>query len=231
MPAVKTTRKAGSATTKKTSKIAAKASQKVTLDDVWATIRELQELHKETEKAHRETEKAIERMSARVDLTTENVNRMADKVDRVSDNVGGLNLSMGGLIETLFAPHLGEKFDSYHYNLKRSFNRVPIYDDSNRMRTDIDILLSNTTVCMAVEVKRWLEKIEHVDDHIKRMQLIRQYPPAEVKGKKLLGAIVGAVVTPEAREYAEKNGFFVLELKGEDVYLHTPPKDFQPKEW
>jgi hypothetical protein len=184
-------------------------------------------------------------MSARVDLTTENVNKMADKVDRVtnnvdkmagkvdrvSENVGGLNLSMGGLIETLFAPHLGEKFDAYHYNLKRSFNRVPIYDDTNRMRSDIDILLSNTTVCMAVEVKRWLEKKEHVDDHIRRMQLIRQYPPAEVKGKKLLGAIVGAVVTPEAREYAEKNGFFVLELKGEDVCLLTPPKDFQPKEW
>jgi hypothetical protein len=41
---------------------------------------------------------------------------------------------------------------------------------------------------MAVEVKRWLEKTEQVDEHIKRMQLIRQYPPAEVKEKKLLGA-------------------------------------------
>jgi hypothetical protein len=84
---------------------------------------------------------------------------------------------------------------------------------------------------MAVEVKRWLEKTSHVDEHIKRMQLIRQYPPAEVKGKKLLGAIVGAVVTPEAREYAEQNGFFVLELMGEDVRLLEPPKNFQPKEW
>jgi hypothetical protein len=63
------------------------------------------------------------------------------------------------------------------------------------------------------------------------MQLIRQYPPAEVKEKKLLGAIVGAVVTPEAREYAEKNGFFVLELTGEDVHLLEPSKDFQPREW
>jgi hypothetical protein len=62
------------------------------------------------------------------------------------------------------------------------------------------------------------------------MQLIRQYPPAEVKGKKLLGAIVGAVVTPEARKYAEQNGLFVLELTGEDVRLLEAP-DFQPKEW
>ena len=167
----------------------------------------------------------------RVDQTTENVNKMAEKVDRVTANVGGLNQTMGDLIETLFAPHLGEKFDAYNYNLKRIFNRVPIYDDDNRLRSDIDILLSNTIVCMAVEVKRWLEKTSHVDEHIKRMQLIRQYPPAEVKGKKLLGAIVGAVVTPEAREYGRTKRFFVLELTGEDVRLIEPQKGFQPKEW
>jgi hypothetical protein len=84
---------------------------------------------------------------------------------------------------------------------------------------------------MAVEVKRWLERKDHVDEHVTRMHLIRQYPPAEVKGKKLISAIVGAVVTPEAREYAEQNGFFVLELTGEDVRLLEPPEDFQPKEW
>jgi hypothetical protein len=170
---------------------------------VWAALMELRESQKETDRLIKENSKQI----------------------------GGLHNSMGDLIETLFAPHLVEKFDAYNYNLKRMYRRVPIYDDNNMLRSDIDILLSNTTVCMAVEVKRWLERTDHVDEHIKRMQLIRQYPPAEVKGKKLLGAIVGAVVTPEAREYAEQNGFFVLELTGEDVRLLEPSKDFQPKEW
>jgi len=174
---------------------------------------------------------ALLKLGERVDQTTENIDKLGEKVDRVTANVGGLNLSMGDLVETLFSPHLGEKFDSYNYNLKRVFRRVPIYDDNNQLRSDIDILLSNTTVCMAVEVKRWLEKTDQVDRHIKRMQLIHQYPPAEVKGKKLLGAIVGAFVTPEVREYAEQNGFFVLELTGENVRLLEPSKDFQPKEW
>jgi hypothetical protein len=84
---------------------------------------------------------------------------------------------------------------------------------------------------MAVEVKRWLDNTEKVDEHVRRMQLIRKYPPAETRGKKLLGAIVGAVVTPETREYAEQSGFFVLELTGEDVRLLEPPKNFKPKEW
>jgi hypothetical protein len=173
----------------------------------------------------------IDRVTANIDKLGERIDQLGERVDRVTADVGGLNISMGDLIETLFAPHLGEKFDAYDYNLKRMYRRIPIYDNDNRMRSDIDILLSNTTVCMAVEVKRWLETEKDVDEHIKRMGLIRQYPPAEVKGKKLLGAIVGAVVTPEAREYAEQNGFFVLELTGEDVRLLEPAQDFQPKEW
>ena len=178
-----------------------------------------------------ETRRRTDKLGEKIDSLTYNMNKWGEKIDRVTANVGGLNHSMGELVETLFAPHLGDKFDIYNYNLKRMFRRLPIYDDKNRLRSDIDILLSNTTLCMAVEIKRWLEKTDQVDEHIKRMQLIRQYPPAEVKGKKLLGAIVGAVVTPEAREYAEKNGFFILELTGEDVRLLEPPKDFQPKEW
>jgi hypothetical protein len=63
------------------------------------------------------------------------------------------------------------------------------------------------------------------------MELIRQYPPAETKGKKLLGAIAAGAVNPEVREYAEQNGFFVLELTGEDVRLLEPPQGFKPKEW
>jgi hypothetical protein len=174
---------------------------------------------------------ALMESKERFDKIGERIDKMAEKVDRVAANVGGLSLSMGDLIETLFAPHLGEKFDAYNYNLKRIFHRVPIYDDNSRLRSDIDILLSNATVCMAVEVKRWFERQDQVDEQIKRMQLIRQYPPAEVKGKKLFGAIVGAVVMPEAREYAELNGFFILELAGEDVRLLESPNNFQPKEW
>ena len=173
----------------------------------------------------------VDQTTKTVAETTKSIKETGERVDRVATNVGGLNHSMGELIETLFAPHLGEKFDAYHYDLKRTFSRVNIYDNTSRQRGEIDILLSNTTVCMAVEVKRWLDNTEKVDEHIRRMQLIREYPPAETKGKKLLGAIAAAVVSPDVREYAEKNVFFVLELTGEDAQLLEPPEGFQPKEW
>jgi hypothetical protein len=189
-----------------------------------------------------ETDARLDKMGERMDKRAEELDRimattdarldkLGERVDRVTANVGGLNVSMGELIETLFGPHIGEKFDAYQYNLKRIFKRVPIYDDTSRRRGEIDLLLSNTTVCMALEVKRWLDDITAIDKHIQRMKLIRQYPPAEAKGKKLLGAMAGAVVTNEAREYAEQSGFFVLELTGNDIRLLEPPGSFRPKEW
>jgi chromosome segregation ATPase len=236
MPAVKTAAKRTSKTAAK--KPAPQKAKKVTLDDVWATIDRIGKAHEkvektldriglrheELEKAHRETEKAIKETQAAHQETEKTI-------EKLSKNVGGINGSLGELVETLIAPHLGEKFEAYHYGLKRIFHRVNIYDEQSRQRGEIDILLSNTTVCMAVEVKRWVEKKEHVDEHIKRMELIRQYPPAEAKGKKLLGAIAGAVVAPQMQEYAEQNGLFVLEMTGEDVRLLETPKGFKPKEW
>ena len=181
---------------------------------VWATITKLGE--------------RVDKAANTVDKVGERIDKMAERVDRVTANVGGLNLSIGELIETLFGPHIGEKFDC-QYNLKRIFKRVPIY--TSRRRGEVDLLLSNTTVCMALEVKRWLDNKTQIDEHVQRMKLIRQYPPAETKGKRLLGVMARAVVTAEAREYAEQSGFFVLELTGDDVCLLEPPEYFQPKEW
>jgi hypothetical protein len=84
---------------------------------------------------------------------------------------------------------------------------------------------------MAVEVKRWANKKSDVDDFVHRMELIHKYPPAETKDKQLLGALAGGVVSEEVRDYAFKQGFFVLELSGESVDLLKPPDGFEAKKW
>lgn len=151
-------------------------------------------------------------------------------VKRVTKNMGGLNRSMGELIETLIAARLWKKFPQY--DLKRAYQRVPIYDEKNEIRTDIDILLVNTTLCMAVEVKRELDRTDDVDRHLKRMRFIRQYPPPLITpDKQLLGAMAGGVVDPDVKDYAYQCGFFVLELRGESVRLVPPPENFEPAQW
>ncbi|GHV79217.1 hypothetical protein AGMMS49944_10080 [Spirochaetia bacterium] len=174
---------------------------------------------------------AIMKTQAHVDQTTANVDKMAERVDKVSKNVGGLNRSMGELIETLIAARLWEKFDAYPYKFRRAYQRVPLFDETDRILTDIDILLSNGEFVMPVEVKASLHRIDDVDRHLKRMELILKYPPAECKGKTLIGAMAGGAVDPDVQAYAHGVGFFVLELTGESVRLVKPPLGFIPRQW
>ena len=186
-------------------------------------MQELRESQKETErliKELRESQKETDRQMKKTD----------EKLEKLGINLGGLNNSMGELIEIIIAARLWEKFAQYPYKLRRGYRRVYVYDDDNRARTEIDILLSDTDVIMAVEVKDE-PKNGDVDYHINRMRLIRKYPPAEAKGKKLLGAIAGASVSPDVQAYAHNAGFFVLELTGESVALIPPPEGFVVPEW
>jgi predicted AAA+ superfamily ATPase len=172
-------------------------------------LRELREYQAETARQMKDTDKRIKKLSKQM---------------------GGLHNSLGRLIETLIAPHLWEKFGGYPYNLCRGYQRVMVYDDKNKKLTEIDILLSDTEWCMAVEVKREPDK-DDINRHIIRMGRILRYPPAETVGKKLLGAVAGGVVGPDIQEYAHNAGFFVLELKGDNVALVPPSAGFSPKIW
>jgi hypothetical protein len=196
----------------------------LTFEKVWEMFQETDRLIKENVESMKETDQEIDKMTRGLEETKK-------LVDRVTANVGGLNRSMGELIETLIAARLWEKFDAYPYNLKRAHQRVPIYDETNRVRTDIDIMLTNGEYVMAVEVKASLHREDDVEYHLRRMELIRQYPPEQCKGKILLGAMAGGMVNPEIRDRAHQAGLFVLELTGESVHLVEPPAGFTPRQW
>jgi chromosome segregation ATPase len=192
-------------------------------------MKETDKRMKETDKRMKETDKRMKETDKQMKETDERMANLQKTLERIGLNVGGLNRSLGELIETLIAARLWEKFADY--NLQRAYQRVPIFDETNRTVTDIDILLSNTDVAMAVEVKRELDTIKEVDAHLKRMELVRRYPPKEIVGKKLLGAMAGGVVAADIRQYAWKSGFYVLELTGDTVELTPLPEGFVPRQW
>jgi hypothetical protein len=198
-------------------------------EKVWAILTEVGQKLAETGQKLAESAEQIKEVGRRQAETEKLMVQLEKNVDRVSNNVGGLNRSVGELVETLIAARLWEKFPEY--DLTRAYQRLPLFDEKNIIRTDIDILLVNTGLCMAVEVKRELDHRRDVDEHLKRMQLIRQYPPEQVNGKQLLGAMAGGVVDPDVKNYAYESGFFVLELTGESVHLVPPPDGFEPGKW
>jgi hypothetical protein len=201
----------------------------LTFEKVWITMMEDRKRLREIDRLLADVTKLQKENTEQQKEAAEELRKREKTVDRVCGNAGGLNRSMGELIESLFAARLGEKFPQY--GLRRACQRIPIYNEKNEQKTDIDILLVDTDMCMAVEVKRDLNKMEDVDRHVKRMGLIRQYPPELVNGKQLLGAIAGVVVDPEVKNHAHTSGFYVLELSDEAVEPIPQPEDFVPGKW
>jgi hypothetical protein len=198
----------------------------MTFEKFWALLMEDRE---RMAQSHAQTEALMAQTQANIDETNRVVREMSKRVDKVTANVGGLNRSLGELIETLMAGRLWEKFPEY--NLARAYQRVPIFDKDNVAKTDVDILLIDSEWAMAVEVKREAHE-DDIDHHLRRMDLIKKYPPTEVLGKKkLLGAIAGALVPPDVREKAQSAGFFVLEMNGEHVSRVESPKGFKARVW
>ncbi|GHT49379.1 hypothetical protein FACS1894102_4000 [Spirochaetia bacterium] len=196
------------------------------------TSEQIAKTQKETDKQLKETSERIEKTQKETSEQIKKTQKETDKqVKRMSRNLGGIGDSLGQLVETLIAAKLWEKFDAYPYNLKRAYQRVPLFDENNTVLTDIDILLSNGEYVMAVEVKQRFHRLDDVERHIKRVELMKKYPPAECKGKKMLGAIAGGTVESDAKKCAHDAGLFVLELKGESVHLVEAPKDFTPRQW
>jgi uncharacterized coiled-coil protein SlyX len=233
-----------------TAQEAAEWGKTLDFEKVWAMFAEIGRKQAKNEELLAQQGKNIDRVSNEISQQRENIDRVSNEIsqqgknidrvgneisqqreniDRLSHNVGGLNRSMGELVETLIAARLWEKFPQY--GLTRAYQRLPIFDEKNQIKTDIDILLLNTDMCMAVEVKHRLNRKDEVEDHLKRMQLIRKYPPEQVNNKQLVGAMAGGSVDPDVKDYAYKSGFFVLELTGESVHLIPPPEGFEPKKW
>jgi hypothetical protein len=162
--------------------------------------------------------------------TDRQVQKTTLEVEKLTKQMGGLHRSLGELIETLVASRLWEKFSGYPYNFSQGHQRVGVHDEKGVRRTEVDIMLTDGEWAMAVEVKREPDE-KDVDYHLKRMELVRKYPPAVAKGKKLLGAMAGGVVSPDVRQYAHQAGLFVLELNGDNVALVPPPDGFSPEVW
>ncbi|MDR1147590.1 MAG: hypothetical protein LBK66_03050 [Spirochaetaceae bacterium] len=225
-----------------TAEQAAEAGKSLTFEKVWAImdrqaeeadkrLKELERVMKENDRLLTEQIKENDRLlTAQMKETDRRLEKLTQNVNKVTQNVGKLSNTLGTLVETLVAARLWEKFKIY--GLEKAYQRVPIYDENKRTVSEIDILLSNTDCAIAVEVKVNPDK-KDVDWHIKRMEFIQKYPPAEIaiNNKRVMGALAGGVVTPAVADYAHERGFFVIELTGESAQLVDAPARFKPKEW
>jgi hypothetical protein len=170
-------------------------------EKVWAMFQETDRKFQETDRKFRETDRKISKLGDR----------------------------FGDLVEHLVAPNILEKFNDLGYQFGKTGANVRFKDANLVTIAEVDILLENGDVVLAVEVKAKLT-IPDVQDHIARMEKLRLYANEHKDPRRLMGAVAGAVIPDGVKPFAAKNGFYVLEQAGDTVKIDVPP-DFIPKEW
>jgi hypothetical protein len=191
-------------------------SEPLTFEKVWAALMENREQMKETARS-------IKEVSERQKET----DRQMKETDR---KIGRLGNRFGELAEHLVAPGSMEKFNAIGFHFTRTSRNHELKDPkTGRSLAEVDIILENGDIVIAVEVKSKPDK-QDVDDHIKRMGVLRRVADSKEDRRKYRGAIAGAIVSEETRGYAQTAGFYVLEQSGDTMKLEIP-EGFVPRDW
>jgi hypothetical protein len=221
------------------------ARKAATLEDVWAVIREIGEKQKADkqwlEEYRQETDRRIQDHDRELkeyreeyqqwmkEHRQETDRQMKEQWDKTNKKLGDLTLRFGDIIEHLIAPNLTEKFKGMNFNFTTAGPNRKFYDSNNQEIAEVDILLENTTIVMAVEVKSKL-LASHVQDHLERMDILRAYADEHNDRRIWLGTVGGALLATDARKAALKAGFYLLEQSGDTVKIAVP-EGFKPREW
>ena len=206
------------------------------------TKRQAEEARRQEEEAKRQAEDAKRRAEEaerhrKSELELERLLKLFGETDRkIRENdkrVGGLGRSYGKLVEHLVGPGIIKRFGEhgYHFDdIKKQ--RYKLCDENGNEETEIDLLLENADTVIAVEVKSRPDREgEYLGRHLLRVEIMRAHSKKEGwEGKRILGAIAGAIFDTPVRNATLKAGFFVIEQSGETMQMSIP-EGFKPREW
>jgi hypothetical protein len=119
---------------------------------------------------------------------------------------GDLYNRFGELAEHLVAPNIREKFNALGFSFGEVSKNKEIVDAQGNSVAEIDILLENGDTVMVVEIKA-KPKQKEVDEHIKRIEVLRRRADARNDKRTFMGAIAGAIMGDGACQF-----FCVIDL-------------------
>ena len=144
--------------------------------------------------------------------------------------LGQIAGTWGKSVEEMVRPKIIELFNNKGVQIQTSVQNVSGFLGNERYY-EIDLLLINTNIAVAVEIKSTL-RVEDVDEHLERLQKIQKVQPRRINlnGVTLYGAVAGMVVENDADRYAYKKGLYVLRQNGQIVDIVNDAQ-FVPKGW
>jgi hypothetical protein len=206
------------------------APQGLTFEAVWALIQETNRQMKETDRKMKETDRQMKETDLRIEARNAETERFIRELTAKTDRqIGKLGSRLGEMVEHIMSPKLQKKFEKFGYRFNHLSRNHAIEDQNKKRLAEVDVLLENGEYAMAVEVKTHLTT-EDVQDHVKRMGILRRIADEHQDRRKYLGAVAGAVIDKEVPDYAVKNGFFLINPSGETVDIEAP-EGFKPRIW
>ena len=175
---------------------------------------------KETDRQRKETDREIKEIWQRMDKRDR---EMKETNKRLGKQLGELGNRFGEVIESMVEPNLLAKFKEQGLHFKMIHHGTKIEDENGVVIASADYSLQNKYNVMLVEIKV-KPSIEDIKDHTVRIQKFRV--AADLRGEKtiFLGAIAGVIIIDDVRDYALKNGFYIIKPSGKTFIITVPEK-------
>jgi len=127
-------------------------------------------------------------------------------------------------VELIVIPGIRHEMNAHGHKFKYATANKKFYaviKGEKKRIAEVDLFLHNGIETMAAEVKTSVYR-EDVDKHLEQLKILRKYETeTNIENKKLYGAISGIFIDYYARQYALKNGLYILEILEQEQKLIT----------
>jgi hypothetical protein len=194
------------------------STQKVGFEEVWRTIQELALQTKETERVLKESSLDVDRRFRETDR----------KLKEVTKQLGEHGNRLGEFVQEMVKPAVVRLFQERNLPVHQVMPNIRAFDDNRQLRSEIDLLVINSDVAIAVECKSQLKQ-QDVDEHLERLEIFKDCFP-QFKNFTILGAVAAMVLPEEVGRNAYRRGLFVLAQSGDTMEIRNDAK-FEPGQW
>ena len=208
---------------------AAEAAKGMTFEKAWAAIMQTQQ---NLEDSRKEFDRKMEESRNDFDREMKESKIKSEKeFEKLSKILGRLGITLGDFTEAMFSAEaeLYKKFNKFGYPFSRQSRRVEFFRDRKKI-AESDLILENGDFIMSVEIKTTMT-IEHINDHLERLEIIRSYMDERSDARKLVGAVAGGIFPEDIIKYAHRKGLYVVVQSGESVAIAALPSYFKAREW
>jgi hypothetical protein len=223
-------------------KTATDPQDSLTFEKVWKMFQETREQMREEareareageqarEQAREEMREAREQMREEMRETDRLIQETGRQMRETDKKVGELTNRFGDMVEHMVVPNLLAKFKSLGFTFEVAHKNTEIKDEKNKIFLEADVFLENGDKVMIVEIKA-TPTVRDINDHVRRMEKLRQYADLRQDRRAYLGAVAGVVMSEPVKNHALKKGFFVVIPSGDTFNIIKPEGKYHIKEW